>query len=81
MNAKPTLPRPASLTFASACVAAVIAVALLGGVTGLFQSRGVPMAELAEAERACAAHDYVSDREQCMRERIAAAHGARLARR
>ena len=47
----------------------------------LFQSRGKPMAELAAAERACAAQIYVSDRERCMREWVAAAHGDRLADR
>ena len=47
----------------------------------LFQSRGVPMAELAAAERVCAAQSYVSDRERCLREWVAAAHGDRLAER
>jgi hypothetical protein len=47
----------------------------------LFQSRGMPMAELAAAERACAGQTCVSDRERCMREWVAAAHGDRLAER
>jgi hypothetical protein len=47
----------------------------------LFHSRGTPMAELAAAERACAGHTYVSDRERCMREWVAAAYGDRLADR
>lgn len=47
----------------------------------LFQSRGMPMAELAAAERACARQTYVSDRERCMREWVAAAHGDRLTER
>jgi hypothetical protein len=47
----------------------------------LFQSRGMPMAEFAAAERACAGQTYVSDRERCMREWVAAAHGDRLAER
>ena len=47
----------------------------------LFQSRGMPMAELAAAERACAGQTYVSDRERCMREWVAAVHGDRLAER
>ena len=51
------------------------------GTTMLFQSRGMPMAELAAAERACAGHTDVSDRERCMREWVAAAHGDRLAER
>lgn len=47
----------------------------------LFQSRGMPMAELAAAERACAGQTCVLDRERCMREWVAAAHGDRLAER
>jgi hypothetical protein len=47
----------------------------------LFQSRGMPMAELAAAEQACVKQTYVSDRERCVRERTAAAHGDRLAER
>jgi len=47
----------------------------------LLQSRGMPMAELAAAERVCAGRIYVSDRERCMREWVAAAHGDRLTER
>jgi hypothetical protein len=47
----------------------------------LFQSPGMPMAELAAAERASAGQTYVSDRERCMRGWVAAAHGDRLAER
>jgi len=50
------------------------------GTTMLFQSRGMPT-ELAAAERACAGQTYVSDRERCMREWVAAAHGDRLTER
>lgn len=39
------------------------------------------MAELAAAERACARQTYVSDRERCMREWVAAGHGDRFAER
>ena len=47
----------------------------------LFQSRGMPTAELAAAERACAGQTCVSDRERCMGEWVAAAHGDRLTER
>lgn len=47
----------------------------------LFQSRGMPMAELAAAERACTRQTNVSDRERCVREWVAAARGDRLAER
>ncbi len=47
----------------------------------LFQSRGMPMAELAAVERARAGQTRVSDRERCLREWVAAAHGDRLVER
>lgn len=59
----------------------LIAIGILGGVTDMFQSRGAPLAQLAAAERACAGQVYVSDRQNCMREWIAASHGDKVARR
>jgi hypothetical protein len=47
----------------------------------LFQSRGKPMADLAAAERACLGQTQLPDRERCVREWVAAAHGDRLAER
>jgi hypothetical protein len=55
-----------SETLATATVATIIALGLLWSVVALFQSRGAPFEELAAAERACAQHVYVSDREACM---------------
>lgn len=62
--------RPAQ-TLTAATAATVISLALLWGVVALFQSRGAPLEELAAAERACASHVYVSDREECMKQWIA----------
>ena len=82
MNAKPTLPRPHTVTLVlAAFLSALIGTAILGSVAGLFHSRGLPMAELAAAERACAGQAYLSDRETCMREWIGAARGNRVANR
>ena len=82
MNAKPTLARPCAATLAAAaCLSALIGIGILGLVAGLFQSRGLPLAELAAAERACGEHVYVSERDSCVRERIVAAHGQRMASR
>jgi urea transporter len=76
----PTLARPSAVALAAtAMVSTVIAVAILGAVTALFQSRGLPMEELAAAERACSEHVYVSERETCMRTWLSAAHGERIA--
>ncbi len=73
MDAKPTLPRLSSLsiTFAAA-VATFIAIGLLTSVAFLFQHDGVPMGQLAAAERACTQNVYVSEREACMGEWLAA---------
>jgi hypothetical protein len=82
MRANPAFPRHSSLgTVITSAAATLIALGTLIGTTMLFQSRGKPMAELAAAERACAEQTYVPDRERCMREWVAAAHGDRLAER
>lgn len=64
----------------ASALATLIAIGLLSWVAYLFHSRGVPFEELAAAERACAAEMYASDREFCMREWVAAAHGKQMAR-
>lgn len=75
MNASSTLERPHGTTAVAAALSTLIAIGILAGVTGLFQSRGAPMAQVAAAERACAGQVYVSDRESCMREWLAASRG------
>jgi hypothetical protein len=73
MNAKPTFPQPSSLSIAIAAgLATFIAIGLLTAVAFLFQRDGAPMEQLAAAERACAQHVYVSERDVCMREWLAA---------
>ena len=79
INLTPDHPHAGIVVIASA-LACLITIAVVVGVIGLFQSRGRPMEELAAAERACAAREYVSEREHCMREWIAASHGDRVAR-
>jgi len=73
MNAKPTFAQPSSFSSTvAAALAAFIAIGLLTGVAFLFQRNGAPMEQLAAAERACTLHVYVSEREACMREWLAA---------
>ena len=82
MRAHRTFARGSSLgTVITSAVATLITLGILTGTTMLFQSRGKPMAELAAAERACAGRANVSDRERCIREWVAAAHGDRLTER
>jgi hypothetical protein len=73
MNTKPILDRSRSVNIAvGAVLSAVVAIGILAAVTTLFQSRGVPMEQLDAAERTCASLLYVSARENCMREWLAA---------
>ncbi len=80
MNMQHKLERPGrAVVLGAAILSTVIAVGIAATVTDLFQSRGAPMAELAAAERACMAENYLSDREKCMREQVAAARGSVVA--
>jgi hypothetical protein len=71
----------ATLTVAVAVLATVIALGILSGFATLFQSRGAPMARLGAAERACAQYNYLSERQACMKEWLAASQPANVARR
>jgi hypothetical protein len=81
MNSSPTLTRSCGIRVAiAAALSTVIGIGILAAVTDLFQSRGEPLGQLAAAERACAGRAYVSEREACMREWIAALQSHRAAR-
>jgi hypothetical protein len=73
MQTKPTLPpsRP-STHFIGATLAAIVTIGLFASVTALFQRDGMPMERIVVAERACVGHAYVSEREACVREWLAA---------
>ena len=81
MNAqlKFAFPRP-TLTVAAATLATVIALGILWGVVTLFQSRGAPMERLGAAERVCAHYIYLSERQACMNEWLAASQPVTVAR-
>jgi hypothetical protein len=80
MNAKPTFASPSSLSITvAAALATFIAIGLLTAVAFLFQRDGTPLEQLAAAERACTQHVYVSEREACMHEWLAAAHASNVA--
>ena len=82
MNARCTLARPDVVTtIAAAALAVLIAIGLLGSVAGLFQSDGAPFQQLVIAERACADHRFVSERETCVRLYLAALRVRNLASR
>ena len=72
MNATPKLPRRHPVTSALAAVlAAVIALALLGSITDLFQRDGAPFEQVVAAEHACTNYAYASEREACVRLQLA----------
>ena len=80
MNAKPTFAHPSSLsTTVAAASATFIAIGLLTAVAFLFQRDGRPLEQLAAAKRACTQEIYVSERDACMREWLAAARGSTVA--
>jgi hypothetical protein len=80
MIAKPTFPRSSSLSITiAAALATFIAIGILTAVAFMFQRDGKPMEQLAAAERACVQRVYVSEREACMREWLAAAHASSVA--
>ena len=80
MNARPIFPRHSSLSITvAAALATLIASGLLTAVVFLFQRDGKPLEQLAAAERACTQYVYVSEREACMREWLAAARTSNVA--
>jgi hypothetical protein len=64
-----------------ALLSTVIAMGVLAAVIGLFQSEGMPLARLAAAERACIQHAFISERETCMREWLAASRRPTVAKK
>lgn len=82
MHAKPTLSQPRGLTISiAAAFSAIVAVGSLTAVAWLFQREGMPFEQLVAAERACAAHQYVSERESCIDDWLVAAKARRIARK
>jgi hypothetical protein len=68
MNAKPSLPRPHTVTtVVAATLSALIAIGLLTAVAGLFERNGAPLEQVVIAEQACANHAFVSERDACVR--------------
>jgi hypothetical protein len=80
MHAKPTFPQPSSLSITVAAgLATFIAIGPAHRRCVPVQRDGAPLEQLAAAERACTQHVYVSEREACMREWLAAAHASNVA--
>jgi len=63
MNAKPTLARPHFLPcLIAALLFAAISAGLLGAVSGLLYSAGIPFGKVVAAERTCRDRVFVSER-------------------
>jgi len=72
MNAKLTLAPPRFLPcFIAALLSAGISAGLLGAVSGLFHSDGIPFGKVVAVERTCRDHAFVSEREECVRREVA----------
>ena len=65
----------------AAALAGVVSIGLLSALAALFLSAGTPMARLVEAERVCVEHRYVSERESCIRDWLAASSAKAVASR
>jgi len=82
MNIEPNLsPVQAIVIAIFAALATSIAIGIVAAVTGLFQSRGMPFEEVVAAERACASRTYVSERQNCVREWLAASKSQSVVRK
>jgi hypothetical protein len=82
MNARPTFPRrAAAVSFASAALAALIGIGVLGAIVGLFQRDGLPFEQLVAAEKSCGDRAYFSEREACVQAHLAAGSTERFASR
>ncbi len=67
MDTKPAIARPHPLTTViAAALSALIAIALLTGVAGLFQRDGTPFERVVVAEHACEHYAFASEREACV---------------
>jgi hypothetical protein len=81
-NTKPIVANHSSVTLTLlALLSAAIAMGVLAVVVRLFQSEGIPLARLAAAERACIQHAFISERETCMREWLAASRRPSVAKK
>jgi hypothetical protein len=82
MHTKSTFFRPrAAAVVVPALLATLVAIGLLGAVSGLFQHDGAPLARQVVAERACSRFSYASEREACVRAWLAAERQGRVASR
>lgn len=68
-------------TLTAAALATIISLGILSAVATLFQSKGKPLDLLVAAERACTQHSYVSERQTCMNEWLAASRPGTVAHR
>ena len=79
---KATLVPPRVVTrFAAAALSFVIATGLLVAVVELFHRDGLPLQNVAIAERACSEHAFVSERTACVQAILAASYHRHLATR
>jgi hypothetical protein len=79
MNSNTYAPQSSISTAVVAAVAAAIAIGLLSLVVSMFRSDGSPFEQVVAAEKACKQYTYVSERENCMNEWLAAARATRVA--
>ena len=72
---------PLGAIVAAAALAVLISVGLLGGMTALFLSEGLPFEQAVIAERACGESAFLSDRQASVRAFLAATQRPAVASR
>ena len=82
MNVKLTLFRNRIATILVAgTLSVLISIGIIAAVVGLFLREGTPFEQLLSAERACADHAFVSERDACVRSSLAASPFRNIASR
>jgi hypothetical protein len=82
MNTKPTLSSfHVVTTVVAATTSSLIAIGLFVAIVDLFQRDGAPFDQVVIAERACANHAFMSERETCKRSHLTASRVPHLASR
>ena len=82
MNVEPNFIRPhVGTKIVAAVLSVMISLGLFSTIVALFQHDGAPLEQIVIAERVCAQHRFVSEREACMRMYLAASHLRNVANR
>ena len=72
---------PAGIKCGAAALSVIIALGLFAGIPNAFQRDGTPYERIVAAERTCSEYKFVSERDDCVRSRLASAQPRNVASR